>query len=110
MKGISIFLCLVLIGVAFAEGSHSDEEFSKKQWSNTLLLEGKSATIINMLLSLPSKPISIDTSGEPIIHDAYFYRENDRAGNPYLGALIQISDSSLLTVSIIYNANKGKKK
>jgi len=101
---------LILMAVAYAGSLQNDEEYSKKQWSNTLLLDGKSATIVNMLLSLPSKPISIDESGEPVIHDAYFYRENDKGGNPSLAALIQVSDSSLLTVSIVYNANKRKKK
>lgn len=112
MKKLSIlFICLVLVAVlVLAESQQNDEEFSKKQWSNALLLGGTSATVVGMLLELPSKPISIDDYGEPVIHDAYFYRENDKRGNPYLGALIQVSDSSLLTVSIVYNANKGKKK
>jgi len=101
---------LILMAVAYAGSLQSNEEFSKKQWSNTLLLDGKSSTIVNMLMSLPSKPISVDELGEPVIHDAYFYRENDEGGNPSLAALIQVSDSSLLTVSIVYNAHKGKKK
>ena len=103
-------LLIMLVAVALAGSTQSDEEYSDKQWSMALRLEGKSATVVSMLMSLPANPISVDDSGEPIVHDTYFYRENDRGGNPKLGALIQVSDSSVRTVSIIYNAAGGKKK
>ncbi len=105
---VAVFLVLVLLSVV-ALADH-DEAFSDKQWSNTLLLEGKSGTIVKMLMSLPSEPVSVDSSGEAVIHDAYFHRENDRGGNPNLGVLIQVSEAQLMTYSVIYNANQGKKK
>ena len=106
-----LFACLLTMAVfAFAGSLQSDEEYTNKQWSNTLLLEGKSATIVSMLMSLPSEPVSVDSKGEPVIHDAYFHRENDKGGNPNLGVLIQVSEAQLMTYSVIYNANKGKKK
>lgn len=104
-----VYIMIVAVAV-LAGGQQNDEEYSKKQWSMALRLEGNSSTIINMVLSLPSKPVSINGSGEAIIHDAYFYRENDKAGNPNLGVLFQISDSSRLKTSVIYNANKKGEK
>ncbi len=114
MKGlITLIICfgLALIGVIVVAGSmQNDEEYSDKQWSNTLLLEGKAPTIVSMLMSLPSEPLSVNGDGEVVVYDAYFWRVNDEGGNPSLGVLVQISDSQLITHSTVYNANRGKKK
>lgn len=106
MRGLKVVAaCLVLVAVLALAGV-PDDEYSHKQWVNTLMLQGNADTVVTMLLNLPSEPIFIDSSGQVVIPRAFFYRKTDERGNPNLAALFQISDSAKVKVNVLYNANK----
>ena len=99
---LAIFAVLVICtGLMVAS-----ESFQEKRWHNKLMLEGNTDKIVDMLMNLPSDPIYKDSTGQVVIPREYFIMQNDEHGDPSLAALFQISDSSKVKVSILFNANK----
>jgi len=101
-----LFLAVFVVLVIAAGLMVASESFQEKRWHNKLKLEGNTDKIVSMLMGLPSQPIYVDSLGQVVIPREYFIRQDDSNGNPNLAALFQISDSSKVKVSILFNANK----
>lgn len=103
---MKLFLAVFVVLIICAGLMIASESFQEKRWHNRLLLEGNTDKIVDMLMGLPSEPIYVDSLGEVVIPREYFILQNDEYGDPNLAALFQISDSSKVKVSILFNANK----